>query len=157
MDATIYGFELSGSYLFSDMLYADAGVAYQRGKKDHPLKGQSGTNMPEIEPLKFTASINYGTEEDFIVRAEMIAAAGWNDYDAENGEQELPGYAVFNLKASKHLTKNFEITLGVDNLFDKTYAVSNTYEDLTLISGGGPVMLMNEPGRYVYTNLRYKF
>ena len=157
MDATIYGFELSGSYLFSDMLYADAGVAYQRGKKDHPLRGQQGTNMPEIEPLKFTASINYGTEEDFMVRAEMIAATGWNDYDAENGEQKLPGYAVFNLKASKHLTKNFEITLGVDNLFDKTYAVSNTYEDLTLISGGGPVMLMNEPGRYVYTNLRYKF
>ena len=157
MDASIYGFELSGSYLFSDMLYADAGIAYQRGRKDHPLSGQNGTNMPEIEPLKFTASINYGTEEDFMLRAEMVAAAGWNDYDEENGEQELPGYAVFNVKASKHLTKNFEITLGVDNLFDKTYAVSNTYEDLTLVSGGGPVMLMNEPGRYVYTNLRYKF
>ena len=64
---------------------------------------------------------------------------------------------MVNLKGSKTFADHFEITVGVDNLFDKTYAVSNTYEDLTLISGGGEVMLMNEPGRYVYTNLSYKF
>ena len=49
--------------------------------------------------------------------------------------------------------------MGVDNLFDKTYAVSNTYKDLVLLPtvGNNEVMLLNEPGRYAYTNLKYIF
>jgi iron complex outermembrane receptor protein len=42
-------------------------------------------------------------------------------------------------------------------VFDTKYAVSNTYKDLTLIAGGGDVMLMNEPGRYFYANVKYSF
>ena len=49
------------------------------------------------------------------------------------------------------------MTAGIDNLFDKTFAVTNTYSDLTLISGGGAAMLINEPGRYMYVNGTYKF
>jgi iron complex outermembrane receptor protein len=45
----------------------------------------------------------------------------------------------------------------VNNILDKTYAQSNTYADLVLLTGGGDVMLMNEPGRYIYTNLDFKF
>jgi iron complex outermembrane receptor protein len=116
--------------------------------------------MPEIPPLKFNGAVNYDWDETFNLRAELIASDSWTDYDAENGEQELDSYAVVNLKATKTFMKNFEITVGVDNLFDETYAVSNTYKDLILLPTLHPndnVMLMNEPGRYVYTNLRYKF
>jgi iron complex outermembrane receptor protein len=160
VDATIYGFELSGSYFATEALYFDYALAYQRGEKDRPLAGQSGTNMPEIPPLKFNGAINYDWDETFNLRAELVASDSWTDYDAENGEQELDGYAVVNLKATKTFMTNFEITVGVDNLFDETYAVSNTYKDLILLPTVNPndsVMLMNEPGRYVYTNLRYKF
>jgi iron complex outermembrane receptor protein len=160
VDATVYGFELSGSYFATEALYFDYGVAYQRGEKDHPLAGQSGTNMPEIPPLKFNGAVNYDWDETFNLRAELIASDSWTDYDAENGEQELDSYAVVNLKATKTFMKNIEITVGVDNLFDETYALSNTYKDLILLPTLHPndnVMLMNEPGRYVYTNLRYKF
>jgi len=157
MDATLYGFELSGSYIMTDAMYMDAGLSYQRGEKENPLFGQTGTNMPEIPPLKLIAGINYEEPEDYLLRAEVVAVSAWDEFDADNGEQYLPGYGVVNLKGTKTLAKHFEITLGVDNLFDKTYAVSNTYEDLTLISGGGEVMLMNEPGRYFYTNLKYTF
>jgi iron complex outermembrane receptor protein len=160
VDATIYGFELSGSYFATEALYFDYGLAYQRGEKDQPLTGQNGTNMPEIPPLKFNGAVNYDWDETFTLRAELIASDSWTDYDAENGEQELDSYAVVNLKATKTFMKNFEITVGIDNLFDETYAVSNTYKDLILLPTVNPhdnVMLMNEPGRYVYTNLRYKF
>jgi iron complex outermembrane receptor protein len=90
---------------------------------------------------------------------ELVAADDWDDYDADNGEQELDGYAVVNLKVTHELDKSFEITAGVDNVFDKTYAVSNTYYDLTLLTGGetGEVMLLNEPGRYYYLNGTYRF
>jgi len=156
MDSTIYGFELSGTYVVTEALYFDGGIAYQRGKKDDPLTQQNGTNMPEIPPLKFNAAANYDWDDTLSFRAEFVASAKWSDYDEENGEQELDGYSIVNLKGTKQIG-NFEIIVGIDNLFDSTYAVSNTYKDLTLITGGGDVMLMNEPGRYVYTNLKYKF
>ena len=79
-------------------------------------------------------------------------------YDADNGEQRLSGWGVVNLNLRHHLTERVLVTAGVDNLFDKTYAVSNTYKDLTLITGsGGDVMLLNEPGRYYYLNASYTF
>jgi iron complex outermembrane receptor protein len=159
VDATIYGFELTGTYVAMESLYFDYGLAYQRGEKDHPLTGQTGTDMPEIPPLKLNAAVNYDWDETFNLRAEFVASAAWTDIDWENGEQELSGYGILNLKATKTFATNFELTVGVDNLFDKTYAVSNTYKDLILLTTGGDnnVMLMNEPGRYVYTNLRYRF
>ncbi len=158
MDATIYGFELSGTYVATDSIYFDYGIAYQRGEKDNPLSGQAGTNMPEIPPLKLTAAVNYDYDATANLRAEFVAAHRWDDVDYENGEQVLAGWGVVNLKGTKTFYDSLELTIGVDNLFDKTYAISNTYQDLTLISGGvGEVMLMNEPGRYIYANLKYTF
>ena len=46
---------------------------------------------------------------------------------------------------------------GINNLFDETYAVSNTYKGLTLVTGANGTMLMNEPGRNVYANVTYNF
>jgi iron complex outermembrane receptor protein len=160
VDATVYGFELSGSYFATEALYFDYGLAYQRGEKDHPLSGQSGTNMPEIPPLKANIAANYDWDETLNFRAELIVSDTWTDYDKENGEQELDGYAVVNLKATKTFAEHFEIVVGVDNLFDETYAVSNTYKDLILLPTLHPednVMLMNEPGRYFYANVKYSF
>jgi len=159
VDATVYGFELSGTYVATESLYFDYGVAYQSGEKDRPLQGEKGTNMPEIPPLKFTGAVNYDWDETLNLRAELIAADEWSDYDAENGEQEIDSYAVVNLKVTKTYG-DFELTVGVDNVFDETYAVSNTYKDLILLPTNNPndaIMLMNEPGRYAYANLRYKF
>jgi len=159
VDATIYGFELSGTYIATAELYFDYGMAYQAGEKDTPLSGQNKTDMPEIPPFKFNAAANYDFDETLSVRAEVIASDAWTNYDAENGEQELDAYGVLNLKGTKKFAKNFELTVGIDNVFDTTYAVSNTYSDLILLptAGDNEVMLMNEPGRYFYTNLKYTF
>ena len=159
VDAKIFGFELSGTYIATDSLYFDYGMAYQRGKKDDPLSGQVGTNMPEIPPFKYNLAANYDWDESLILRAEVLGSDTWSDFDAENGEQELDAYMVLNLKATKTFAKNFELTIGIDNVFDKTYAVSNTYKDLILLptTVDSNVMLMNEPGRYIYTNLKYTF
>jgi iron complex outermembrane receptor protein len=159
VDASIYGIEMSGTYIATESLYFDYGFAYQRGEKDTPLTGQSGTNMPEIPPFKYNLAVNYDWDESFTLRAELVGSDTWSDFDVENGEQELGAYAVLNLKVTKRFAQNFELTLGVDNMFDTTYAVSNTYKDLILLPtvGDNEVMLMNEPGRYLYTNLSYKF
>ena len=81
----------------------------------------------------------------------------WSDYDADNGEQELAAWTILNLKAKHSFNKHFDFTLGVNNLLDETYAATNTSADLILLSAGTDIMLMNEPGRYIYTNLDFKF
>lgn len=159
VDASIYGLEFSGSYNATDELYFDFGLAYQRGKKDDPLEGQTGTNLPEIPPLKLNLSMTYDYMPNSYARVDLIAADDWDTFDEENGEQFLDSYAVLNLKVKHELPKGFEIAAGVDNLLNETYAVSNTYKDLILLTGGatGEVILMNEPGRYFYVNGTYRF
>ena len=159
VDAKIYGAELSGTWFALENLWLDYGASWQKGKKSDPLSGQTGTNMPEIPPLKVNLSAGYSYDDSTTLTTELIASSAWKDYDAENGEQALPGYAVINLKATKTFANKFELTIGADNIFDKTYAISNTYKDLVLLTTGGEnnVMLLHEPGRYLYTNLRYKF
>jgi len=158
VDATLYGFDLSGTYVATESLYFDYGMAYQRGEKDNPLSNQVGTDMPDIAPFKFNAALNYDLGDELSLRAEVIAADTWDNIDYENGEQVLDSYTVLNLRATKRFGKNFELLVGVDNIFDSTYAISNTYKDLILLSTpNNEVMLMNEPGRYFYTNIRYTF
>ncbi len=159
VDAKLYGLDVSGSYFFSDALYLDFGLAYQRGKKDDALSGQNDLDMAEIPPLKGNLAMNYVYGQDNYARLELVAADRWDTYDSDNGEQEISGYGVLNFKFKHQLTRAFEVTAGIDNLLDRSYAVSNTYNDLTLVTSGatGEVMLINEPGRYFYVNTTYRF
>lgn len=156
IDAKIYGLDISGNYYASDVVSIDYGIAYQRGKKDEALAGQSDKDLADITPLKSNIALNYEYETAKFT-AEVVAAKSWSNYDEDNGEQALAGYGILNLKYKQELPKGFEVTVGVDNVFDKTYAVSNSYSDLNLLSTGGDAMLLNEPGRYLFANLRYKF
>jgi len=156
-DASIYGLDISGTYISSENSYIDYGLSYQRGKKDHALAGQTDRDLAEIPPLKLNIGLHYDYDESLGMDIDGVYAAKWKHFDADNGEVALNSYAVANAKLTKTFAKHFEITLGVDNIFNKTYALSNTYKDQTLLSGGGDVMLMNEPGRYVYANLKYSF
>ncbi|WP_456451438.1 TonB-dependent receptor [Hydrogenimonas sp.] len=155
-DAKLYGISLDGTYALTDTVYFDGGIAYLRGKKDDPLTGQSDRDMPNITPLKCNLGANWDFDETGSMRLSMVAASGWNNYDGDNGEQELGGYAIFNFRIKKDFLDHYELTLGVDNILDKTYAVTNTYADMTLVTGGTP-MLLNEPGRYIYGNFTWHF
>jgi iron complex outermembrane receptor protein len=158
IDATIYGLDIGGTYFTTDDIYLDFGLAYLRGKKDEALEGQTDKDLAEIPPLKLNLALNYDYLPNGSARVEMIAADDWDNYDSDNGEQLIDGYAVVNLKLKHELTNSFEVTAGIDNLFNQTYAVSNTYRDLTLLADGtGEVMLLNEPGRYYYLNGTYRF
>ncbi len=152
IDAKIYGAEISGFYLVSENFSIDYGVAYQRGKKDGNYVDK---DLAEIPPLKANLAFNY-EQNDSTYTAEVIAVDKWDSYDASADEQELSGYAVVNLKSNSNLSKNLGLTLGVDNVFDKTYNSTNTYQDITYI-GLGDVQLLNDPGRYFYANLKYSF
>lgn len=158
VDATLYGLSLNGSWYFREDLYLDFGLAWQRGRKKQPLSGQQDKDLAEIPPLKVNLALNWEYARDSVARAEVVAADDWTRFDADNGEQLLDSWAVLNLKLQHRLTDHVELTAGVDNVFDETYAVSNTFKDMTLLLGGeGEVILLNEPGRYFYLNAAYRF
>ncbi len=157
IDATLYGATLDAYYDISSAWTLNYGMSYLRGQKDEPLVGQTDKDLADIVPLRAITSVTYH-EGNHALKTEMIASKRWNNYDSDNGEQELAGYAVFNVKYNYKVTKHFDVTVGMDNIFNKTYAVSNTYKDLSLLTGtDGEVMLINEPGRYAYINLHYAF
>lgn len=158
VDATIYGLDVSGSYDINSDIYLDFGLAYQRGSKDEALPGQTDKDLAEIPPMKGNIALNYQYRKNTSAMIEVIAADSWNSFDEDNGEQALDSWAVMNLKVKHEFNQQFGITVSIDNLFDDTYAVSNTYKDLILLADGtGEVILMNEPGRYFYLNGVYSF
>ena len=158
IDATIYGGELTASVYATDDITIDMAASYKRGEKDKALTGQSDKDLADIAPLRGNIALNYEYMNNSIFTAEVQASDKWSDYDEDNGEQEIDAWGIVNLKVKHAINKNFDFTLGVNNLFDETYAQSNTYADLNLVvSGASEIMLLNEPGRYVYTNLDFRF
>ena len=159
IDATIYGAEVSASLYATDELIIDLGMSYKKGEKDKALEGQTDTDLADIAPFRANLAINYEYMNNSVATLETQYSSKWSTIDSDNGEQELDAWNIVNLKVKHEINKNFDFTLGVNNLFDETYAVSNTYADLILITAGSgtDIMLMNEPGRYIYTNLTAKF
>ncbi len=158
IDATIRGLSLSGDYFISDSVYMDYGYAMQIGEKEQALSGQTDTDLAEIPPYKVNLALHYDYASGSTAAIELVHAGKWSRYDSDNGEQAIDSYSIVNLKATHSLNKNFELTAGLDNALNATYAVTNTYQDLTLLAdGNGDVMLMNEPGRYAYVQGTFRF
>ena len=153
IDAKIYGLDVSGFYFLTENFSLDYGMAYQRGKKDGDFADK---DLAEIPPLKANLALNY-EQAKAKYTAEVVAVDSWDSYDSTAKEQELSGYAVFNLKYTNQLHKNIGLTLGVDNVLDKTYASTNTYQDITYLTVNNERILFNDPGRYGYVNLKYSF
>ena len=156
IDASIYGLSVNGSYFISDSLTLDAGADYQVGRKDTLATNQTDRDLPNITPLKGNLALTYDYKKNSYLKAEVVATDAWSKYDSDDKEQAIDGWSVLNLKASHEINPHVQFDLGIDNVFNTVYAISNTYADLTLLANGS-VMLLNEPGRYVYTNLTVKF
>jgi iron complex outermembrane receptor protein len=157
LDATVYGFELSGSYYINDDTTLDLSGAYKRGTKDNPAAGED-KDLADMAPLRTTVALNYEYAQDSLATVELKSSAKWDKIDSTNGEQEINAWNVVNAKVKYAVEKTMFVTFGVNNIFDETYAQSNTYADLILVtSTEATTMLLNESGRYFYTNLDFKF
>ncbi len=157
IDATIYGLEISGSYMPTDDIFISLGLSYKKGEKDTLTTGQTDKDLADITPLKVNASITYDYDEDGDIELSFIAGGRWDNVDTQNGEQELVGYGVLNFKTTREFDNGMKMSIGVDNILDKTYTTTNTYKDLILMTDGSDTMLINEMGRYIYANVKYSF
>lgn len=157
IDATIYGTELDAALYATDTITLNLGASYKVGQKDEALSGQTDTDLADIAPLRATMGVSYEYMTNSYASLDVQYSAAWEDYDSDNGEQEIDAWTSINAKVKHAFNKHIDFTLGVNNIADETYAQSNTYLDLTLLASDTQTMLLNEPGRYIYTNLDIKF
>jgi len=157
IDASIYGFDIKSVTFLNNEFSLEGGIAYQRGQKDEALSGQNDKNLAEISPLKGRVAIKYD-DYKYYGLIEFLASSE-QKIDSDNGEIDIGGYSVLNLKAGMNITKDIQLNGGIENILDKTYAVNNSYVGRGLIASNSTLepLVLNEPGRNFYINLNYSF
>lgn len=156
IDATIVGLDLKIDVALNNEWRIDTGMAYQKGtKKDPSQLAQADKDLAEIPPMKGRAALVFDNNIHYAM-AEWIAANN-QTIDSNNGEKDISGYAILNLKYGAQLGNGFSLTTGINNFFNRTYAVSNSYVGNEFLADGGVPLVLNEPGRNFYATLSYKF
>ncbi|MCG2713961.1 MAG: hypothetical protein L6308_03860 [Candidatus Omnitrophica bacterium] len=165
IDAYLFGGDATATYDLSHGFAVEGGVAYQRGRKlDQPV-GNNDKDLAEICPLKTKLALNYDKNGFFAVY-EWMHSLDSKDIDRDAGETPLKGWDVFNFRAgyqfaekegSLSFLNGLSLNFGIDNMFDKKYAVANSYEYDPTDPGGANVKIVNEPGRFIYASLSYSF
>lgn len=156
IDAKIIGFDLQSDYLLNNEWRLEGGAAYQKGmKKDPSLLGQRDKDLAEIPPMKGRFALVFDNMTHYAM-AEWIGAKS-QTIDSDNGEKEIGGYGILNLKYGAELGNGFSLMTGINNFFDRTYAINNSYIGNELISNGTIPLVLNEPGRSFYATVNYKF
>ena len=165
IDAYLIGGDIN---LLLDICYGfsiDGGLAYQRGRKLDQPEQNDDKDLAEIAPLKTKLALNYDNKRLNAV-FEWVHSDDYDNIDKDGGETELDGWDVFNFrvgyqfadqKGKTAFLNGANLNFGINNIFDKEYAVANSYEYDPTDPDGTNVKIVNEPGRFIYGSLTYKF
>lgn len=163
IDAHILGGDIKFEIGIRDFLTLNGGAAYQKGHKDSFPDNNFDKDLGQIAPLKTSLSLNFLSRKPLdIENSELDSSIEWihsenaSRIDEEAGEQYLPGWDIVNIKMGlRCMSWNFNF--GIDNLFDRFYTVANSYEwDVVGGTGANPAVV-NEPGRFIYAALGYRW
>lgn len=156
IDARTAGFELGGSYKLAPAWTAQATVAYTWGSNR-----SDGTALPQMPPLEARLGLDYA-QGPWTAGALWRLVAAQHRYTKDQGNVvgrdmgASSGFGVLSLHASYRVQRQLKITVGVDNLLDKTYA-----EHLNLAGNAGfgfPANTrLNEPGRTLWLRADMQF
>lgn len=163
IDAYLWGGDLKGSLQLPADFSLDAGIAWQQGRKRTRPVNNYSDNLGQIAPLKTRMALNYNNAAPFgqndaglFGTFEWVHSNAATDIDSYAGEKPLGAWDIFNLRLGYRF-RLVTLNLGIDNLFDKTYASANSYEWDVLSGTGATPAIVNEPGRFVYGSLSFKW
>ena len=163
IDARLWGGDIKATVALPHDFSVSGGVAYQKGRKESYPENNHDDDLGQIAPLKTQLALSYNNTKPFSQPdAGLFGTVEWvhsdeaTEIDIDAGEQEIGAWDVFNLRAGYRF-KNYTLNLGIDNLFDQQYTSANSYEwDVVGGSGANPA-IVNEPGRFVYASLNFKW
>ena len=154
IDALLAGLELSGEWAVTDSLRAKADLSVTYGEdwdtdralpQIPPLQGAVHLDWQAQDYLQLGGTVRYATRQS---RVDTNPATGTG-----RDVGKTAGYAVMDLRTVVTPADGFEISAGVTNLFDTTYA-----NHLNRSNSFDPVEVrVNEPGRSVFVRGRVTF
>ncbi len=156
VDARIFGGEFGATYAVSPRWKLGATLAYAWGQNR-----SDGRPLPQIPPLeaKLSAAYDDGTWSAgalwrIVAPQKRYALNEGNVVGKDFGPSA--GFGVFSVNAGYVVNPQVRLSLGVDNLFDKTYS-----EHLNLAGNAGfgyPAgTAVNEPGRSVWARVSIRY
>lgn len=121
VDATIAGAEAGMGYQFTDQIQADVSAMYAWGKNT-----TDSTALPQIAPLEGRFNLRY-VEDKYNVGLLWRVVAKQDRISKNEGTiigydfGESKAFNTLSLNATYNLTKDVDLSVGVDNLLDKNY------------------------------------
>lgn len=156
VDATTYGGEIELRYQNDHGWYAGSTLAYTRGENDSDTRplGQIPPLEMRIEGGKRSDAWSGGWILRLVDDQDRIAINQGNIVGQDIGESE--GFAVLSFHSSYRINEYWDLSAGVDNAFDTTYA-EHISRAGTLIAGYDQTIRVNEPGRTLWARFSAKF
>jgi len=115
VDAKIYGVDLGYEFEISEAWLLRGNLGYVRGKRKDITD-----NLYRIAPLSSFLELVW-QRESYFVAIESVAASRQDKVSAYNKEQKSSGWGIANLRGGISLNRALDVSLGVENIFDKAY------------------------------------
>lgn len=145
-EAALYGFELTLQNNGRNDLGYNLSTAYTIGRNL-----TAGKDLPQIPAYEANLKVDYGFLDGKLVpRLHLRGVAEQTRVAGSFDEQPTDGYLITNVKLSSQLGRGLQLSAGVNNLFGVTY-----HEHLNR-SLQGSTMPLNDPGRSLFVELKWK-
>lgn len=156
VDVSTYGVEADAAYRLAPSWKATATLAHIWGNND-----TDDRPLPQVPPLEGTLALDYDNGT-YTAGVLMRAVAAQDRVDVGSGSivgqdlDESDAFTVVSLHGGYRAGKQVELTAGVDNLFDETYA-----EHISRAGAAVPdfeqTEQVNEPGRTYWLKATARF
>ncbi len=151
IDATLYGVETTLQWQPAPHWQTSLGVSWVHAQNDTDHRP-----IAQTPPLEANLSLDYRSGP-WQTGAKVRAAATQTRVDTLSSSgvpgdgldaRKTPGWMVLDLYGRYRINDSIDLSLGVDNLLDHSYA-----EHLNLEDGNGATVQVNEPGRSLWLKL----
>lgn len=156
VDATTYGAESGLVYQLAENIKVDGSLAYVHGNND-----TDGTALGQMSPLEARIGVNYDNKVWSL--GGLVRGVAAQDRVAVNqgniAGQDIAaskGFAVLSLNGGWRINKAVQMTAGVDNLLNKTYA-EHISRAGAMVSGFTQTTRVNEVGRNLWVKVNADF
>ncbi len=156
VNATTYGAETSLAYRLAESVKLDGSLAYVQGSND-----SDGTALGQIPPLEARLGLNYD-DKVWSFGGLLRGVAAQRRVAVNQGNiagQDIAasgGFSVFSLNGGWRANKSLQVTAGMDNVFNKTYA-EHISRAGAMVAGFTQTTRINELGRNLWVKANFDF
>ncbi|MDR0193736.1 MAG: TonB-dependent receptor [Myroides sp.] len=142
----VHGFEITGEAILSPQWTVGGSYAYVEGKAEFDNGSKVYLNGGRISPAKATAFVYYTPNDKLNLQLYWLYSGSRDRFDAnaqgkyKNSEGPVKEISLFNIASTYTLNKSWKFSVGIENLFNKTYyPVVSQYRalDADYIRGNG--------------------